>query len=92
MGLRRKCQDQTQTGLHVREDPDDTRSPAELLVVPLQHVRGLHPRAMFPGQAIHRQRLLDMILDPVHQLANPFLIAPMGHPMAFGLVERDPGL
>ena len=41
-----------------------------------------HPRAMFPGQAIHRQRLLDMILNPVHQLANPFLIASNGpcHP------------
>ncbi len=44
----------------------DTRAPMELLVVPLQHVRGLHPQAMFPRQPIHRQRLLDMILDPFH--------------------------
>ena len=37
---------------------------------------------MFPRQAIHRQRLLDMILHPVHQPAKPFLMAPTGHPDA----------
>ncbi len=35
---------------------------------------------MFPGQPIHRQRLLDMILDPFHEPAKPFLIAPTGYP------------
>ena len=49
-------------------------------MVPLQHVRGLHPQAMFPGQPIHRQRLLDMILDPFHEPAKPLLIAPTGYP------------
>ena len=45
---------------------------------------------MFPGQPIHHQRLFDMILDPFHEPAKPFLIAPTGYPGTQCLTRASP--
>ena len=86
VGFDRERSNQPQARRLVGKNPYHPGTTSDFLVVPFQPVRGFHAAAMGSWQSIHRERLLDVRLDPRtrrvrrHQLIAARLIAPTCHP------------
>ena len=80
VGFGRERSNQTQARRFVRKNPYHLGPPSNLFIEPFQHVRRFHPTPMATRQPIHRERLLNVFLNPGDQFLAPGFIAPTCHP------------